>query len=64
MLHYNFPPYSVGEASKWLGTKAGHGWAIDMIVPYTIRVLSSTDHPMATAILGPHPWIPQRKTCS
>jgi len=53
MLHYNFPPYSVGEAGRFGGTsrrETGHGnlarRAIEAVLPteeefpYTIRVVS------------------------
>ncbi len=53
MLHYNFPPYSVGEAGRFGGTsrrETGHGnlarRAIEAILPddadfpYTIRIVS------------------------
>src|SRR5690606_24313721 len=53
MLHYNFPPYSVGEAGRFGGTsrrETGHGYlarrAIESVLPdesefpYTIRIVS------------------------
>ena len=53
MLHYNFPPYSVGEAGRYMGAgrrEIGHGklaWrAINPLMPtkedfpYTIRIVS------------------------
>ena len=53
MLHYNFPPYSVGETGMMVGPKRreiGHGWlakrAINAVLPseedfpYTLRVVS------------------------
>ena len=53
MLHYNFPPYSVGEAGRFGGTsrrETGHGnlarRAIEAVLPddddfpYTLRIVS------------------------
>jgi len=53
MLHYNFPPYSVGEAKPYRGTsrrETGHGHLAERAIqpllpayddfPYTIRVVS------------------------
>jgi polyribonucleotide nucleotidyltransferase len=53
MLHYNFPPYCVGETGRFGGTarrEVGHGFlaekAVDYIIPkhadfpYTIRIVS------------------------
>ena len=61
MLHYNFPPYSVGEVGRFGAPsrrETGHGklaWrALHPMLPsmeefpYTIRVLSATS-PRATA---------------
>jgi polyribonucleotide nucleotidyltransferase len=53
MLHYNFPPFSVGEARPIRGTsrrEIGHGWLAERAIqpllpsyddfPYTVRVVS------------------------
>lgn len=55
MLHYNFPPFSVGEVRMLRGTsrrEIGHGWlaqrAVEQVLPsfaefpYVIRVVSET----------------------
>ena len=50
MLHYNFPPYSVGETGRFMtGRRKGHGALAEALkpilpseedFPYTIRVVS------------------------
>src|SRR5690625_1161184 len=55
MLHYNFPPFSVGEVRPLRGTsrrETGHGWlaqrAVEQVLPsfaefpYVVRVVSET----------------------
>ncbi|NQT09548.1 MAG: polyribonucleotide nucleotidyltransferase [Desulfobacteraceae bacterium] len=65
MLHYNFPPYSVGEAKRFMGPSRrdiGHGGlstrAIEKVLPpkeefdYTIRIVSEVMESNGSSSMG------------